>query len=57
MSAPFEGPPALPFATTAPQTVPAGSSRAKVMDLMRALRMEDSPVNSLAWIPTGGKTN
>ena len=35
--------PALPFATTAPQTVPAGSSRAKVMDLMRALRISAVP--------------
>jgi dTDP-glucose pyrophosphorylase len=34
---------ALPFATTAPQTVPAGSGRAKVLDLMRALHIAAVP--------------
>ncbi len=34
---------ALPFATAAPQTVPAGSGRAKVLDLMRALHIAAVP--------------
>lgn len=34
---------ALPFATTTPQTVNAGSSRALVLDLMRALRIAAVP--------------
>ena len=35
--------PAQPFATASPQTVPAGSGRAKVLDLMRALRIVAVP--------------
>jgi dTDP-glucose pyrophosphorylase len=35
--------PALPYATTAPQTVSAGSARALVLDLMRALRIAAVP--------------
>ncbi|HKC26634.1 MAG TPA: sugar phosphate nucleotidyltransferase [Jatrophihabitans sp.] len=35
--------PALPFATTRPQTVAAGSGRALVLDLMRALRISAIP--------------
>jgi len=35
--------PALPFATTAPQTVQVGSGRAHVLDLMRALRIAAVP--------------
>jgi dTDP-glucose pyrophosphorylase len=34
---------ALPFATTTPQTVRAGSTRAHVLDLMRALRINAVP--------------
>lgn len=34
---------ALPFATKSPQTVPAGSGRATVLDLMRALRIDAVP--------------
>jgi dTDP-glucose pyrophosphorylase len=35
--------PARPFATATPHTVPAGSGRAKVLDLMRALRIAAVP--------------
>ncbi|QGN56649.1 nucleotidyltransferase family protein [Nostocoides sp. HKS02] len=35
--------PALPFATRSPQTVPAGSPRALVLDLMRAWRISAVP--------------
>lgn len=34
---------ARPFATTTPHTVPAGSARAKVLDVMRALRISAVP--------------
>ena len=35
--------PALPYATTSPQVVPAGSRRALVLDIMRALRISAVP--------------